>query len=142
MKRFIGFAIVLVTLFISGSAFAEDLTFEVNGKKYEAAKQDLYGYNTWKDAKAACEGSVELYAFYKGWSLPSIDELNAMYEQLHKKGVGGFADYYYWSSSERDEDNVWVKHFSLSLEANETSNFSGKWEYPYSTFRARCVRAL
>jgi hypothetical protein len=45
--------------------------------------------------------------------LPSIDELNKLY--LNKVAIGGFADYPYWSSSEKDGNNslyVWMLNFT------------------------------
>ena len=54
---------------------------------------------------------------FSDYFLPSKDELNLMYENLYKNGVGGFsADniyyYYYWSSSEYDENCVWYQFFN------------------------------
>ena len=39
---------------------------------------------------------------YSDWFLPSRDELWVMY--LNKSAIGGFANDYYWSSSEHDDD--------------------------------------
>ena len=39
---------------------------------------------------------------YTDWYLPSQDELNKLY--LKKTAIGGFASFYYWSSTERDYD--------------------------------------
>jgi formylglycine-generating enzyme required for sulfatase activity len=44
------------------------------------------------------------------WFLPSKDELNQLY--LQKAGVGGFAVYDYWSSSEYDANLAWFQIFS------------------------------
>lgn len=54
---------------------------------------------------------------YKGgnfgdWYLPSIFELNLIYTNLHQAGLGGFANYYYWSSTQGDDGAAWYQDFS------------------------------
>jgi hypothetical protein len=65
------------------------------------------------------------------WFLPSKDELNQLYTQ--KAVIGGFANEYYWSSSEDDANSVWGKSF--------TSGMQGKYPKDYD-FRVRAVRAF
>ena len=73
---------------------------------------------------------------FDDWFLPSRDELNQMYVNLRKKGLGGFAnDSYYWSSSECDNDpnGAWRQ------------NGNGGFQYNYNRFnnsRVRPVRAF
>ena len=43
------------------------------------------------------------------WRLPTRDELNLLYEK--KDIVGGFASYYYWSSSEYFNNYAWSQYF-------------------------------
>jgi hypothetical protein len=72
---------------------------------------------------------------YSDWFLPSKDELNLMYQNLKLFGVGGFADLYYWSSSEYNANYAWNQDF-----------LSGDQTHPYpdknNTFRVRAVRAF
>ncbi len=42
---------------------------------------------------------------YSDWYLPSKDELNKLY--INRFAIGGFADNYYWSSTENDGDYAW-----------------------------------
>jgi hypothetical protein len=48
---------------------------------------------------------------YHDWFLPSKDELHLIYTRLKKIGVGGFADYVYWSSTEEYTITAWTQHF-------------------------------
>lgn len=49
---------------------------------------------------------------FDDWFLPSKDELDLMYENLHLNGIGGFDEYWlYWSSSEASFINAWAQIF-------------------------------
>ncbi len=52
---------------------------------------------------------------FSDWFLPSKDELNLMYTNLFKKGVGNFAFARYWSSSEVDVNNALCLEFNTGL---------------------------
>ena len=69
---------------------------------------------------------------FDDWFLPSKDELYMMYS-LKLKGVGGFSDDYYWSSSEYSAGNAWYQSFG-----------SGSQDYYYrgNALRVRPVRAF
>ncbi len=43
------------------------------------------------------------------WFLPSKSELNQLY--INRSAVGGFADGYYWSSTEISADDAWIQGF-------------------------------
>ncbi|MDR1901562.1 MAG: hypothetical protein LBQ88_04675 [Treponema sp.] len=49
---------------------------------------------------------------YRDWFLPSRDELNLMYTNLKKNGLGGFGGARYWSSSEGRYYGAWHQRFS------------------------------
>jgi hypothetical protein len=46
---------------------------------------------------------------YEDWFLPSKDELDKLY--INKVAIGGFADGYYWSSSEGSAGLAWLQRF-------------------------------
>jgi hypothetical protein len=68
---------------------------------------------------------------YNDWYLPSKDELNLLYSQ--KSAVGGFANTYYWSSTEFDKYTAWVQYFG-----------DGTWYYSTKghIFSVRPIRAF
>ncbi len=48
---------------------------------------------------------------YKDWFLPSRDELNLLYENLHQQELGGLSNWHYWSSSEFNDGQAWSQRF-------------------------------
>ena len=67
------------------------------------------GKMTWEKAKKACA------SLGKGWRLPTRVELLLMYE--NKDVVGGFANNYYWSSTEYNYfDDAWLQGFSYGFQ--------------------------
>ena len=73
---------------------------------------------------------------YDDWFLPSKDELSLIYQNLYRKGLGGFSDSYYfksWSSSEYDGNNAWFQIFN---DGNQNCY------YRYVEVRVRPVRAF
>ncbi|MBA7528601.1 hypothetical protein ES705_20789 [subsurface metagenome] len=79
-------------------------------------------------------GGLYPIIIYSNWFLPSKDELNQMYVNLKSQGAGGFADKFYWSSSEYGANYAWSQSFLSGL---QLSSF-----YKYSTSRVRAVRAF
>ena len=71
---------------------------------------------------------------YDDWFLPSKDELNLMYMNLHEAGLGGFASSSYWSSSEYNDYSyyAWIQYFSGGSQPY----------YRYYDNRVRPVRAF
>ena len=83
-------------------------------------------------AKVCADYSVtEGGVTYGDWYLPSKYELNLLYAQ--KTLIGGFATYYYWSSTESGIYYAWVKHFDDGYQ-----NDLGK----YATHYVRAIRAF
>jgi hypothetical protein len=60
----------------------------------------------------------------RGWFLPSKDELDLMYKNLHKNKVGKFSNVWYWSSSEFDTDRAWGQNFSDGLQGRGNKKHS------------------
>jgi hypothetical protein len=70
---------------------------------------------------------------YSDWFLPSKDELQLMYQNLHTQGFGGFSSAYYWSSTESNAYNAWRFNFSFGVASNLSKS---------NTYYVRAVRAF
>ncbi|MDR1216529.1 MAG: DUF1566 domain-containing protein [Treponema sp.] len=70
---------------------------------------------------------------YKDWFLPSKDELDLMYQNLKRKGLGGFYGDYYWSSSQYSTYNSWYQYFNGGSQG---------YYHKDTTHRVRAVRAF
>jgi hypothetical protein len=70
---------------------------------------------------------------YSDWFLPSKGELDLMYTNLKVHEVGGFADYYYCSSSEANANSAWTQYFYTGYQTNYGKDL---------TFRVRAVQAF
>jgi hypothetical protein len=57
---------------------------------------------------------------YSDWYLPSKDELNKLY--LNKVAIGGFANNYYWSSTEDGSNGAWRQNFSNGYQNGNDKN--------------------
>ena len=84
----------------------------------EVAQHDFPNRMTGDDAKAACAKLGE------GWRLPTKEELNLLYQNKDK--IGGFADDYYWSSTEDYNGSAWRQAFDNGLQyyVNETNGYN------------------
>jgi hypothetical protein len=65
---------------------------------------------------------------YDDWYLPSKDELNLMYNNLHKKGIGGFitGTDVYWTSTEYDSSFAWYQYFNTGSQTITNKPFANR----------------
>ncbi len=82
---------------------------------------------------AANGADLYLTATKSDWFLPSLGELQLMYDNLLQAGVGGFTSNYYWSSTENYGYYAWIQTFVTG-----DQSYSNKT----TTNRVRPVRAF
>lgn len=103
-----------------------------NGWRYlEAAPVSTEQRLCWEEAIEYCKNMV--HNGYNDWYLPSKDELNMMYENLHQRKLGGFAASYYWSSSEANGYDAWLQYFLIGFQ-----HYFNK----FHNYRIRAARAF
>ena len=106
-----------------------------NGWRFlEVAPANTEFRDNWDNANSRCR-SLNVNGF-TDWRLPDINELNLMYNNLAKKGLGGFIDGEYWSSSRdsRSSTQSWYKW--LTREGYQSTNSMS------SSKMVRAVRAF
>ena len=85
----------------------EPLICNHSAMSFEVYPTDLEKMN-WDEAMKACADLGD------GWRLPTRLELLLMYNNQDK--LGGFANNYYWSSTEFDSFNAWIQGFYLGFQ--------------------------
>ena len=129
-----------------GDLHAGGIVFQINenGSGLVAAMEDSEGWHNWGQAfTQACTYNSEGY----GWYLPSLEELELMYITIGQGSpegnIGGFANNWYWSSSEYDDNLSLLNGYDLAWGVS----FSVGDGYAYylnksSTYRIRVIRAF
>ena len=80
---------------------------------FEVMTEDL-GKMNWDAAMKACADLGD------GWRLPTRLELLLMYNKQDE--IGGFADNYYWSSTEYSNTDAWQQNFGNGLEVHNSKS--------------------
>jgi hypothetical protein len=106
------------------------------GKQNTQAILDLIA--TGQNCRAAmlCENLVS--GGYDDWFLPSKNELNLMFVYLKERGIGGFKEDWYWSSSAGSGNGVWTQRFSDGVQTGDGSYSS----YDGHKSKEHLVRAI
>ena len=133
MKKLLFLPLVLIASF----CFAQDAN-EIIGKPVKigtllVAQNDFPEQMRWSDAKEACK------TLGKGWRLPTKTELNILYKNKDK--IGGFSDYFYWSSTEPIRGIVWQQNFYNGGQSLEDIRYGLASDSP-PTLYVRAVRAF
>jgi TonB-dependent SusC/RagA subfamily outer membrane receptor len=89
------------------------------------------GCNDSSSAAGLCH-NLELNG-YSDWFLPSVNELQLIYRNLHEKGIGGFSETYYWSSTQ-DKFGAWVVNFYYGNKSNQNRDKQGVLVRPVRAF--------
>lgn len=91
------------------------------------AEEDFDEDMSFQEAMQACENYSS--GGKTDWRLPTLDELEVLYENLRKSGMTHFQNQWYWSSEVQDEHNMW------SLDLLHGERFA-HWEEDHSHVRA------
>jgi hypothetical protein len=78
----------------------------VSGKELEVYPSDLSGEINLTSARMCCRAFQKKQGS-EDWRLPTKEEFEQIYLQLHKKGKGNFKSASYWSSTKNDNGNAW-----------------------------------
>jgi len=118
-----------------GDLHAGGIVFQINenGSGLLAAMEDS-GVYTW--GQAVTQASNYSSEGYTGWHLPSLEELELMYNTIGQAAdnSGNFEDAWYWSSSEYNGSAAWAVGFGSG------TTYDG--DYKYFSYRVRVIRAF
>ncbi len=91
----------------------EPLICNYPAMSFEVYPTDL-GKMKWNEAKKTCADLGD------GWRLPTRLELLLMYNNQDE--LGGFANNYYWSSTEFDNVRSWIQYFFNGFQSTYNKN--------------------
>jgi len=109
----------------------DGIVFFAQGGQYKEVSDELGTYN-WNDAKTTANNFRA--GGFTNWRLPDRGELDLIYQNLHIKGLGGFMDTNYWSSSEFNTGYAWYQNFS--------NGDQDRYYSKQSAYRVRAVRGF
>ena len=112
------------------------VVYEKDGHGLVAAVCDLGEY-VWDEAKFVCE-NLDING-YSDWLLPTKDDLQSMYTNLHRYGIGGFESSPYWSGTENTSLIAWYVTFGSGRAYNGYGDSSS---YKSNPNYVRAVRAF
>ena len=100
---------------------------------YNSQGQLTIGTNSYAYSEDMCNNLT--YGGYSDWFLPSRNELGAMFDNLAKKGLGGFVSGYYQSSSGTKEGSGDdASYFQESVCLSSTNEYSYDKDYSTSSY--------
>ena len=112
---------------------AQALSFNFNGNTIEIG--DEGELMIWHDAMKFCQNKKN------GWRLPTLEELKAMYEDVHRQGKGNFKNEWYLSCTEDEVGVGWFYNFKYGFANNfNTDSHFDRSVSKGSPLGARCVR--
>jgi hypothetical protein len=104
----------ILLVLISFNGFSQSVKMNIC-YNIEFMKTDLGGEMTLDEAKKACEKLGD------EWRLPTLEELKFMYDK--KNEIGGFQDWFYWSSTGIDGNSAWSFSFLDGIPTNSPIDF-------------------
>lgn len=101
-----------------GEPFQSGIIFYIDETKEHGlivSTNDLSGTADWDEAIQCC---IDYHAGgFTDWRLPSLDELNILYQ--NKSLAGSFERFSYWSSTEYAEHFAWFQNFYTGIQDND-----------------------
>jgi hypothetical protein len=114
--------------FFNEEKFSSDLNTQQNigeGKKNTGVILSfLASRGEWNRAAQVCD-ELEINGF-DDWFLPSFLELSLLYGNLHRKGLGGFRNDPYWSSTIRQDGSPYNPYYPVAMNFADGLN-EGYW---------------
>ncbi len=130
-----------------GDIYEGGIVFQINedGTGLVADLQDL-GVLIWNDAMSGAADATS--QGYEDWYLPSIEELELMFNTIGNGGpegnIGGFETTWYWSSSEYNNNVAWRVDFNNGTTYTYNKNYSIRVRVirSFSVSGEQCIAAV